>query len=126
MSKAIPDELDVPGFEAYVAGFSDELKELFGYLRSTAKNAGANVEDQRHKPKSGCGVRYYVRGENFCQLDPKIRENHVGIRLPRADRARVVADGFKPSVQPGWYWVKTMREAVRSVKWIMGEYNGCS
>jgi hypothetical protein len=119
MDKPIPDELNVAGFETYIADFSDELKGLFSYLRSTAKNAGASVSDQRHKPNSGCGVRYYTRGERFCEIDPKVRENHAWVFLHGADRATLVAAGFEPSEQEGWFKVRTMPEAVHFVKWIL-------
>jgi hypothetical protein len=41
-----------------------------------------------------------------------------------AERAEVVADGFEPSKQDGWFKVHTMREAVRFVKWILQAHDG--
>jgi hypothetical protein len=100
---------------------------MVAYLRSMAENSGADVATRRHKhpkPNTGWGITYYTGGEKSCEVHQKIRENHVWVFLHGADRATLVAEGFQPSEQDGWFKVRTMREAVRFVKWILAAHDG--
>ena len=127
MAKTMLDEKNPLEFEANLDRCSDHLQEMVAYLRSKAKGAGVDVKTRRFKhpkPNSGWGITYYTGGERFCEFNPKIRANQVWVFLHGADRSTLVAEGFEPSKQDGWFKVRTMREAERMVKWILEAYDG--
>lgn len=126
MARPIPDEVDPLGFKANLEGCSAPLQEMVAYLRRTAQHAGAEVTPRRYKhskPNTGWGVTYYTGGNRFCEFHPKRDEDHVWGFIQGADPVAVVADGFQPSKQDGWFQIRTMHEAVR-VKWILWAHDG--
>ena len=122
MTRPIADEVDPLGFEANLENCTAAVQEMVAYLRTTAHHAGRNVAERRYnhpKPNAGWGVTYYVGAEPFCELHPKRDKGHVWGFIRDADRAAIMADGFQPSKQAGWYQIRTMPESVRFAKWIL-------
>jgi len=129
MSRSIAAEVDSLGFEANLEECSAPLKEIVAYLQTTAKSAGADVIPRRYryaKPNTGWGITYYTGGNRFCEFHPKRDEGHVWGFIQGADPAAVVAEGFQPSEQDGWFQIRTMPEAVRFVKWILWAHDGAA
>jgi hypothetical protein len=127
MAKPYPDELNAAGFEAYVLGCSEKVQEILAYLRSTAKNAGADVFGRRQKPQSGCGITYYANGEWFCQFHPKPDADHVQVLIKGVTTDALKSAGVQPSEhrtdQQLWIPIKTMLEAVRLVRLILSAHD---
>jgi len=122
MTRPILDDVDAPGFQANLEEWSAPLQEMVAYLRTTAHHAGPDVRERLIKhpmPNTGWGVTYYVESVPFCHLHPKRDAGHVWGFVRSADPAAVVADGFTPSKQDGWFQIRTIREAVRFAKWIL-------
>jgi hypothetical protein len=122
MAKPVPPEVDAEGFDANLEECSAPLKEMVAYLRSTARHAGTMVSQRRYrhpKPNTGWGISHYSGGNRFCEFHPKREVGHVWGFIQGADPALLVADGFAPSEQDGWFKIRTMPEAVRFVKWIL-------
>ncbi len=129
MAKPFPDELNVPEFDDHVGKFEARLKEVFAYLRSTAKNAGADVFERRYKPQAGCGTTYYSPGfvGGFCQLHPKSDSDHVQVLIEGTSADTLRNAGFESTAdrldeQP-WFPIRTMPEAVRAVSLILQAYD---
>jgi len=126
MTTKVPDEIDPVGFEARLLECSGALRELVAYLRASAHHAGPGVSQRRFRhpaPNTGWGVTYYVESLPFCELHPKPHEEHVWVLLRGADAEAILAAGFEPSKQPGWFTVRRMGEAVRCVSWILQSYD---
>src|SRR5688572_1354992 len=119
MTTKIPPERNVPGFERELAKCLDPLLEMVTYLRTTARNAGPDVIERRYKPQSGWGITYYAGTKVFLDVHPKVRERHVWVSAHGVDRAALLAERFQPSKQRRWFKIRSMREAVRFVKWIV-------
>lgn len=127
MSSLIPSEVDAIGFEARLKDCSDSLRELVTHLQASSQNAGPRVTARRYRhpePNSGWGVTYYTdRAASFCEIHPKLKEEHTWVRLPGVDAATVARAGFEPSKQEGWLKIRTMEEAVRLVHWILQSHD---
>lgn len=122
MTTPVPDEIDPDGFEERLLQCSDPLRELVAYLRTSAQHASRDVCERRFRhpdSNTGWGVSYYVGRRPFCEIHPKRRDGHVWV-LPRgADEVAILAAGFEPSKQAGWFKIRDINEAVRFVQWIL-------
>lgn len=122
MTNTVPDEIDPAGFEARLLDCDDLLQEVVAYLRSSAQHAGPKVKLRRFRheePNSGWGVAYYAATAPFCEIHPKQEQGYTWVRLRGVDPGAVMAAGFEPSKQPGWFKIQAMPEAVRFVHWIL-------
>ena len=127
ITRQIPDEVDPSGFQKNLEECSAPLQEMVTYLRSTARNAGADVSERRYrhpKPNSGWGVAYYADSHRFCEFNPKREKDHVWAFVHGADSSEIADEGFQPSLQDGWFQIRTLPEAVRFVKWVLLAHDG--
>ncbi len=119
---SISGDVDSVGFEARLAACSESLRELVSYLRASARHAAPGIAERRFRhpePNSGWGVTYYTGVEPFCEIHPKLQEEHVWVLLRGIDTSAVAKAGFEPSKQEGWFKIHGMEDAVRFVHWIL-------
>jgi hypothetical protein len=101
---------------------SEQLRQLFLYLPETALHAGGVVTARPSVPQTGWGITFYAGQEWFCQIHPKAEANHLQVLVRGAAAHDLESAGFKPAEradnQP-WVRVRTMRECVRMVPFIV-------
>lgn len=117
---------DSTEFDARLAECSEQLTLTFAYLRDTALHSAPSVSARPYVPKTGWGVTFYEGERWFCQLHPKRGKNHVQVLVRGAAARDLLAAGLAPvdraDEQP-WVPIKSMREAVRLVPFILAAAN---
>src|SRR5262245_48508077 len=105
-------------FDARREKCAPPVRELLDFMMQAAANAGPNVKSPPTPELKGGGIKYRNAVRQFCAFHPKY-STHVYVWVHGANRDAIVAEGFKPSRQDGWYKIATMPEAVRFIKWIL-------
>jgi hypothetical protein len=117
---------DPTEFDARLAQCSEQLTQIFAYLRDTALHSAASVSARPYVPKTGWGVTFYEGERWFCQLHPKREENYVQVLVHGAAARDLLAAGLAPADRADeqlWVPIKSMREAVRLVSFILAAAN---